>query len=446
MQQKQLTTPSPKPHLSGINKWTMPVLFSLILPLAACSDDSSQAEGVVTTQDTADSSSDAASTNEAPRTDKDEIVPTADEQPQAAAESSTATPSAAASSSATPSAAADKAALAVPAATTEATEDELPELSDDERATLSTDATREAYEQTLPEQIWLSFSGALSNERQYILEPQIAQLGGEPFDPALHHFKPADDIGIRDYLRKGNNAEGPYSIIIKTQALHERQSDAVSPTEIVINLPKGAQAGQSYQVKGQQDAQDDEAQALVSGLEYGWSFKEAAEGVIDVIALDDKISAAWDIHFQDLDEREAQLRGAVRDMPFQPQFEVRGEAKLVDGHRDIAQPAQYQKVDNFLRLNHKNYVFTVDLPLAIEPGTYEAGLITEDQVAISSFMLEPDQLEGEVIITEHGDDFYDVHLEFKALDDDGWGKAVFEYLPKSAFEVEDYQEPSLDPL
>src|SRR5690625_7396374 len=106
-------------------------------------------------------------------------------------------------------------------------------------------------------------------------------------------------------------------------------------------------------------------------------------------------------------------------MPFQPQFELRGEAKLVDGHRYIAQHSQYQKVDNFLRLNHKNYVFTVDLPLGIEPGTHEAGLITEDQVAISSFMLEPDQLEGEVTITEHGDDFYDVHLEFKARDEIG---------------------------
>ncbi len=418
MQHKYLTPANSDQSSLAARRWVMPVLCSLVLPLTACGNDDVDASA-------ASVSSEAGSAAQA----ETEVQAKTATQAETAVQTPDSTEA------------------------QEVVEITLPPIAEEHLALLSTEPTTHAFGQTLPRHVWMDLSGVITHPMEYIEELeeerpalQIAKPGGAPYEPEAHVFKPADDTGRFDYIRQGGtNDHGPYKLVIRESVMHENQGDTPLLTEFHINLPAGAQSGQSYSVKGQKQASEEEVQAYVTpGRSSGLRMNEEAVGVIDLIEIGETLSAAWDIQLDNADGGTLHFVGAARDIPLQPRLELRAEIKQENREAEsFNHPAKYEMSELFipeekrvvrtLRVVDQNNAVAVNLPLDITPGNYTAGAIADGDIGFGAGLMESPELQANITVVENGDQYYDIQFDYKS-DDNTWGKGAFEFLPKNLLE------------
>src|SRR5699024_204651 len=126
-------------------------------------------------------------------------------------------------------------------------------------STVNSERAAKAYEEVQEGNVQLVLSGYVENK-----DAPNAVAQGEAHSNDKHIYRPAMATGRADYLRRGSNADGPYSFAIYTPAIHESTPDETVNTFITINLLEDATPG-TYSLAAFKDAADDEAQARISG-------------------------------------------------------------------------------------------------------------------------------------------------------------------------------------
>ena len=321
---------------------------------------------------------------------------------------------------------------------------ELPAISEAHLAILSTEETKEALGNTLPEHIWLSIEGSYINSvggDGYRAE--ISQPGGVAANHGNYSFAPAYEHGrLRD--RRGVNAAGPYALTIETEAIDiDNRETGVQRHGLVIILPENAQAGQSYEVRGVNDATPEQALAYV-GL-YKQPRPNDALGVIDVLELGDRLSASWDIQMTGTaanEGKQTRYQGAVQDVILTPQMEFGADYVLEGQPQSLSSRASYENESGFryhqLTSGNREYDLRFPYTFVLEPATHELGDLNEGQISLWVHMLgTEDELEGTLEIVDAGD-FYEMHYEFKARNEDTHGSGVISHIPKDLLEREYY--------
>ena len=286
------------------------------------------------------------------------------------------------------------------------------------------DATKRSFEQIQDGQVQLVLSGAVQNE-----DANNASSEGEALSEGDHVYRPARGTGRADYIRKGSNADGPYSFVIYTEAIHEKHPDDVTRTFITVNLPADATPG-TYTTAAYKDADDDQAQARITGHGYGWTFARDIDGVVDIIELDDTLSAAWDFTAKDASGREAQVQGAVKQLSFSPQPELLYELTVNDDKNEDRIRAGYGAKDDRLTLLGGTPPIYIDLPSGVKEGEYDIQESSDHKVRVDIPGLSYDELAGQVTIKENGSDYLDVAFELSGDGKDSvQGKGEFTYVP-----------------
>lgn len=252
----------------------------------------------------------------------------------------------------------------------------------------------------------LTIEGSVQNA-----DDPTAQPSGQPLEQGDHVYRPAQGTGNAEYIRKGSNDEGPYSVVVYTEAVHDKEPDEAVRTFMTINFPENAQPG-TYQLAAHRDAADDEGQARITGAGYGWIYGSNVEGTVDIQELGDELTAAWDFTASDRQGNDVQVSGAVKDLPFSPQHELFYELDI-DGEQTAnrIRPG-YGKKDSGLSLFGGKPTFYVTVPLDLEPGDYPVGKLKDGNIDINIPDLSFDEASGEVSITENGEHYRDIHFEF----------------------------------
>lgn len=254
--------------------------------------------------------------------------------------------------------------------------------------------------------VQMELTGTLNNENA-----SIAQDEGAPVSEGKHVYRPASSTGKGDYLRKGSNAEGPYSFVIYTDAIHDDEPDNTLTALMTINLPENAQPG-SYAIQAYKEAADDEAQGQLSGGGYAWNFVRNVSGTVDVIELGDEITATWDLTAQDAQKREVQTTGSVKNLAFTPQVEMFYEMDIDGEQKEDRIRSGYSKKNNKLTLFGGNPLMYIDVPLDSEAGSYSVGK-DDGEVSVSINDIKYDTIDGEIVISENGEDYRTVDFEFQ---------------------------------
>lgn len=322
---------------------------------------------------------------------------------------------------------------------------DLPTITAEHLALLSTDETKEAFGNTLPGNIWLSIDGTFINSvGNGGYQAEINQLGGVSADQEGISFAPADEYGRLAGLRSGLNDYGPYSLTITTQAIDTNNEETgVQRHGLVIILPKDAQAGNSYQVKNIDDATDEQAIAYV-GLRKQPRPNDA-QGVIDVLELDDGLTASWNIEIKGTGANAANetvYQGAVEGIPLSKQFEFVSDYVLDGQPQRLNSKASYENESGFryYRLLSANREHALQFPYSFElkPATHELGDYNDGYVGLSVNMLATgDELTGTLDVVDVGD-YYEMRYEFEASDQDTQGSGVINHIPKDLFDYEHY--------
>ncbi|HLR12116.1 MAG TPA: hypothetical protein VK104_00725 [Burkholderiaceae bacterium] len=277
----------------------------------------------------------------------------------------------------------------------------------------------------------LVLSGAIDNAGS-----PTAQAPGQALSEGDHVYRPATATGKGEYLRRGSNAEGPYSFVIYTQTSHPTHPDEEVRTFVTVNLPENAQPG-SYQLAAYKEAADDEAQARITGSGYGWTFGNEVDGTVDIVELGDELTAAWDFTVQDRRQREVEVSGAVKNLAFSPQVEF-SYALDVNGEKTENRiRSGYGKRDDFLTLFGGQPPIYLEVLLDAEPGTYQIGRRKDGDVSVRIPKLSYDDLSGEVTITENGSDYRDFNFEFTTTGENTIeGSGDFRYVPAELLQSE----------
>lgn len=289
---------------------------------------------------------------------------------------------------------------------------------------LSTDMTKKSFQQIKGHHALMVMSGAADNS-----DAEGAQSSGQELSGADHVYRPASGTGRATYIRKGSNADGPYSFVIYTEAVHDDKPDAAARTLMTINLPENAKPG-SYSVAAFKDAAPDQAQARISGAGYGWNFARNIDGVVDVLELGDELSAAWDFTAQDAKKRGVQVSGAVKNLAFTPQMELTYHVDVNGENHENRTRSGYNKKNNFVTLYGGSPAIYVGVPVDISAGEHAIGQRKDKNVHVNLPKLEFDHIDGQVRITENGEEYVDVAFEFKTKGEHNvTGKGTYRYVP-----------------
>lgn len=256
----------------------------------------------------------------------------------------------------------------------------------------------------------------------------IAQEDGAPVSEGKHVYQPARSTGRAKYLRKGSNAEGPYSFVIYTEAVHEDEPDKSFTALMTINLPENAQPG-SYAIQAYKDAADDEAQGRLSGDGYAWNFTRNVSGTVDIIELGDELTATWELDAQDVQKNEVHSSGSVKNLAFTPQTEMSYEIDVDGEQKEDRIRSGYSKKNNKLSLLGGQPAMYINIPLDIETGAYPIGK-EDGQIDVSIPDLKYDTIDGEISISENGEQHRTVNFEFQT-EGENTAKAngSFQYVP-----------------
>ena len=291
-------------------------------------------------------------------------------------------------------------------------------------STANSERAAKAYDNVKEGHVQLVLTGHVDNK-----DAPNAVSEGEAHSKDKHIYRPAMATGRGDYLRRGSNAEGPYTFAIYTPAIHESTPDEIVNTFITINLPEGATTG-TYSLAAYKDATDDQGQARITGSGYGWTFARDIEGIVDVVELGDYVSASWEFTAHDAQGRETTAYGAVKDLPFSPQVEMRYELTLDEEDKSDRIRAGYGKKDEGLTLYGANPIIYVELPSDITPGEYELHEAADHKVRAWVTEVRRDSVEGLVTVTENGSEYLDVVFEFTGGDEEEvHAKGDFRYVP-----------------
>lgn len=273
----------------------------------------------------------------------------------------------------------------------------------------------------------LNLSGAVSSTGEYTTA-EDPRYGGVSMDI----FRPARGGGAS---RTGTNADGPYSLTIYTDAIHEDEPDNVVRAWVNLILPSGAKAGNSYQVSSFSSANEHQVQAHLRGDGHAWTFARQVEGELHLFELGDSVAAAWRFTTADGNSDDAakvSVEGAARDITFTAQPEAHYEL-TINGETS----AHLGRVT--INSNNNGAVISIGnrislmLPKGIGSGEYALASRASDQalrVILSRYDI--DSIDGALQLTEL-DGVFDADIRFEAKGEDKVSlKGRLEQLPLHA--------------
>ena len=162
----------------------------------------------------------------------------------------------------------------------------------------------------------LDISGVVTGQGQYTMNYAEHRMG-----PFVDIFQPA--LGGRgDTVRLGHNENGPYMFRVYTDAVHQNDENKIEATHINITLPENVTPG-TYQIATLADVEDDQAYASMVGASNVWQFNRRVNGTVQVIDVGDTLTAAWEFVSHDRGGNAVNVSGAVKDLAFTPQPEVK---------------------------------------------------------------------------------------------------------------------------
>src|SRR5690554_5679998 len=186
------------------------------------------------------------------------------------------------------------------------------------------------FEQVESGEAFFVITGAVTSLDEHTLanDPSASGVSRDIFRPALSGGN----------SRSGNNANGPYSLTLYIDALHEDAPD--NPVQAWLNLvlPEEAEAGRYYVINSFASAEADQVQAHLLGDGRAWTFERQVEGGLQLFELGETISAAWHLtaavgHGEEA--RSVNVEGAVKELVYTPQsqtnydIEVNGDSQQV---------------------------------------------------------------------------------------------------------------------
>jgi hypothetical protein len=118
-----------------------------------------------------------------------------------------------------------------------------------------------------------------------------------------------------------SNAEGPYRVSLRTQL---KRGDGDPENGLFwIQLPAGAKAGQTYNLRDSLRSKDGEAYAGIIGDGHGWTQSRGLEGKVHVAELGETISLYVDFHNNRPEDSGHRIEGTVRanKLPFDERAE-----------------------------------------------------------------------------------------------------------------------------
>ena len=268
------------------------------------------------------------------------------------------------------------------------------------------------FEQVESGEAFFVITGAVTSLDEHTLanDPSASGVSRDIFRPALGGGN----------SRSGNNANGPYSLTLYTDALHEEAPD--NPVQAWLNLilPEDAEAGRYYAINTFADAEADQVQAHLLGDGRAWTFERQVEGGLQLFELGETISAAWHLtaaagHGEE--SRRVNVEGAVNDLLFTPQSQTNYDIEINgDNQQVVMRTGGNARADRYT-LVISNGIY-LNFPAGIEPGSYSIELGRDDGVVGIQFTQHNiESVEGTLILTQHGETF-DAEIEFSASGED----------------------------
>lgn len=268
------------------------------------------------------------------------------------------------------------------------------------------------FEQIESGEMLFTISGAVTSMGEHTLadDPSASGANRDIFGPALGGGN----------SRSGNNANGPYSLTLYTDALHEDAADNRVQAWLDLVLPEDAEAGRYYAINTFASAEADQVQAHLLGDRRAWSFARQIEGGLQLFELGETISAAW--HFTAAsgygeDTRWVNVEGAVKEFAFTPQSEANYALELNgDSQQVLMRAAGNARADRYT-LIISNGIY-LHFPAGIGPGNYPVELGRDDGVVGVQFTQHNiETVEGTITLVQHGETF-DAEIEFTASGED----------------------------
>lgn len=251
------------------------------------------------------------------------------------------------------------------------------------------------------------------------LSGTVTSEGENPHDSAATEdsFRPAAGGGAS---RRGSNADGPYSLSLYTDAIHEDGPDTRTRARVSLVLPTDAEAGRTYEIAAFRDAEDDQVQSQVQDTGMDWIFARDVTGQLYLAELGGRVSAAWRLEAADGGGEEAdrvEVEGAVAELAFSPQREARYEI-IVNGD-DESHLGRFglNETPSDISLSIGNGIY-LSLPTDLEPGDYDLADRGDDGgIGVNLTDHDVESIEGTMSLSE-GARGLDAELAFEASGQD----------------------------
>ncbi|MEE2002497.1 hypothetical protein QWY20_13625 [Alkalimonas sp. MEB108] len=253
----------------------------------------------------------------------------------------------------------------------------------------------------------LNISGAVSAGGEYTtaIDPRYGGVSRDVYRPAIGGGA----------SRSGSNAEGPYSLTIYTDAIHQDEPDNTVRAWVNLILPSGAVAGKSYQIASFSTANEHQVQAHLRGDGHAWTFDQQVEGELHLLELGGKLTAAWRFSAADGNRDDAAkvlVQGAARDIAFVGQPEA---------HYKLTINGETQTHLGRVAINHGNNgaILTIGnrislmLPKDISNGEYAlASRASEQTLRVILSRYDVDSITGVLHLVERGE-LFDADIRFE---------------------------------